>query len=147
MDETDPAIYFNSEGLCNHCLSYKTACSFSNGESEKFQSSIKKLRQSNERVLIGVSGGMDSTYLAWYAKIKLRLNVVLFHVDNGWNSSLAVRNLRNLIDTLKLEFHTMVLDWEEFKLMQRAILQAGVPDLEAPTDLFINYGMRHLPGK
>lgn len=142
MDETDPAIVFNSTGVCNHCVSYQEACNYSDGELKKFQNSITELRESQERVLVGVSGGVDSTYLAWYTKKKLGLNVVLFHVDNGWNSAVAVQNLRNLIDTLNLEFHTSVLDWNEFKQMQRAILYAGVPDLEAPTDLFINYGMR-----
>lgn len=83
--------------------------------------------------ILGVSGGTDSTFLAWWAH-KEGLRPLLVHMDNGWNSDLAVSNIERISSTFGWELHTYVINWEEFKHLQLAYLYAGVVDVEIPTD-------------
>lgn len=142
MDQDDAKIEFDDVGVCNHCRTYLSACEFTAEEKANFLETIDKLRNTRERVIVGISGGVDSTFLAWYSDKILGLNIVLVHVDNGWNTATSVKNMNNLIRHLNAPFYNVVLDWREFQKMQLSILEAGVPDLEAPTDLFINYTLR-----
>ena len=144
MDQDDPKLELDVNGICRHCRSYKNACLTTAQDKYNFDQSVKALRESSQPVIVGISGGVDSTYLAWYACKILKLRVILVHVDNGWNTATAVKNIKNTVETLNVDFHNVVLDWREFRLMQLAILKTGVPDLEAPTDLFINYTLRKL---
>jgi hypothetical protein len=84
--------------------------------------------------VIGVSGGVDSTYTAWVVKRRLGLRPLAVHLDNGWNSELAVANIERVLKTLEIDLVTHVLDWEEFRDLQAAFLRASVPDVEVPTD-------------
>ncbi len=86
--------------------------------------------------LLGVSGGVDSTYLALVAK-RLGLRVLCVHFDNGWNSELAVQNINNIIERCGFDLYTYVIDWPEFRDIQLSYFKAGVIDIEAVTDIAI----------
>ena len=86
--------------------------------------------------VLGLSGGVDSSYLAYLA-VELGLRPLVVHFDNGWNSELAVSNIENLVKGLHLDLHTFVMDWPEFRDLQRAYFKASVVDLEVPTDHMI----------
>jgi len=83
--------------------------------------------------IIGVSGGVDSSYVAYVVR-QLGLRPLAVHLDNGWDSELAVSNIKNFLNKLDIDLYTHVLDWEEFKQLQIAFLEASTPDSEVPTD-------------
>jgi len=140
MDTTDPDIRFDEKGICNHCHKYAKDNALFNSVSERKQaldlliSRIKKHGESNDYdCLIGVSGGVDSTYVAYLVK-QLGLRPLAVHLDNGWNSELAVMNIENTLNKLGIDLYTHVIDWEEFKDLQLAFLKASTPDSEIPSD-------------
>jgi N-acetyl sugar amidotransferase len=144
MDTTDSEITFNEKGHCNHCTEFieKTSKRIYLGEeSDKALMAlvdvIKKLGKDNEYdCLIGISGGIDSCYAAYIAK-NLGLRPLAVHMDNGWNSEAAVKNIKNVAGKLGIDYQSYVLDWEEFKDLQLAFLKASVPEAETPTDIAI----------
>jgi N-acetyl sugar amidotransferase len=137
----DPHIWFDDRGICNHCHSFREqkALYIKEGiEGEKFLdekiAEIKKAGQGKlYDCLIGLSGGVDSSYVAYIAKQK-GLRPLCVHFDNGWNSELAVRNIKNIVQKLGFDLYTYVMDWEEFKDLQLAYLKASVIDIEVITD-------------
>ncbi|MCF8296629.1 MAG: N-acetyl sugar amidotransferase [Saprospiraceae bacterium] len=141
MDTTDPEIYFDSQGRCNHCQRVDNDLRRINSqirdkktEFDLIISAIKKNGKNKKfDCIIGVSGGVDSSYLAYLVK-KSGLRPLALHLDNGWNSKLAVKNIRNLLEELEIELFTHVIDWDEFKSLQRAFLEASTPDSEIPSD-------------
>lgn len=143
MDETDPNIIFDQNGYCNHCnsmISYLEGYPFSlSKESKKNQlknlvSKIKKTGKNTEYdCIIGLSGGVDSSYVAYLVK-ELGLRPLAVHLDNGWNSELSVKNIENICTLLDIDLYTYVIDWEEFRLLQLAFLRASTPDSEIPSD-------------
>lgn len=142
MDTTDSKIVFDEHGVCDHCRTfYKDIKPHwhpdAAGEAElrKLAEKIKKTgRKRDFDCLIGMSGGVDSSYLTWLAKAKLGLRPLVFHVDAGWNSQIAVNNIECIINKLGLELYTEVIDWEEFKDVQLAFIKAGVPHIDTPQD-------------
>lgn len=141
MDSSDPDITFDEAGVCNHCHEHlaSLASKVAKGEEgrrqlEAFAKEIKRRGKGKENdCIVGVSGGVDSTYVAWLTK-ELGLRPLIVHVDNGWNSEIAVRNIYRFTEKLGLNLFTVVFDWEEFRDLQRAFLLASVPDVEIPTD-------------
>jgi len=138
MDTSDPDIKFDINGTCNHCKNWfqnakKIELGTKKGELERICEKIKSKNKSKYDCLIGVSGGVDSTYTAYLVK-KLGLNPLAIHMDNGWNSELAVDNIKNTLEILDIDLYTEVLDWNEFKKLQVAFLKASTPDSEIPTD-------------
>lgn len=142
MDSTDPDIFFDSDGICNHCHEYErkaaTAPFMSPGNrQEKLEELVEIIRQKGRNspydCVIGVSGGVDSSFLAYKVK-ELGLRPLAVHLDNGWNSELAVSNIHNLVTKLKIDLFTHVIDWEEFRDLQISFLRASTPDGEIPTD-------------
>jgi N-acetyl sugar amidotransferase len=141
MDTTDPNIRFDEHGVCNHCTTYHERAStelFHHDESgthlERLLDQIKAAgRRKDYDCIIGVSGGVDSTYVALKVK-EFGLRPLAIHLDNGWNSNLAVTNIQNTLKALDIDLHTIVLDWDEFKTMQLSFLHASTPDSEVPTD-------------
>jgi N-acetyl sugar amidotransferase len=137
----DKLIKFNDQGLCNHCQRYDQLVRsrvVSDGQSSvelnKLVTKIKNAaRGGRYDCIIGLSGGVDSTYVAYFAK-ELGLKPLAVHFDNGWNSELAVKNIENTLRLLDIDLHTYVVDWEEFKDLQRSFLFASTPDGEIPTD-------------
>ena len=139
MDTTDPDIVFNENGICNHCINGikkldllpKTI----EDEKNRINSILTTIKKSQTRYncLLGISGGVDSSYLAYLAW-KMGLNPLVVHFDNGWNSELAVTNIQKIISKTGFDFISYVIDWEEFKDLQRSFLKASVVDIEMLTD-------------
>lgn len=141
MDTSDPEIKFDENGVCNYCRNYeerKNSHVPKPGEKAKrLQEMIdfcrKKGKGKKYDCIIGVSGGVDSTYVAYKIK-ELGLRPLAIHLDNGWDAELAVSNIHNVLKHLDIELYTYVLDWEEFRSLQVAFLKASTPDSEIPTD-------------
>ena len=83
---------------------------------------------------MGVSGGIDSSYLLYLMVKKYNLKPLVFHVDAGWNSQISVNNIECLIDGLGLDLYTEVIDWEEIKDLQLSFFKSGVSHIDAPQD-------------
>ena len=141
MDTTDPDITFDEKGVCNYCrgfplLKKKHIIDGKEGEA-KLSSIIKEIKRKRKGkeydCLIGLSGGVDSTYVAYLVK-KWGLKPLAIHLDNGWDSELSVSNIQRIVEKLNIDLYTYVLDWEEFKDLQLAYFKASVVNLEVPTD-------------
>lgn len=141
MDTTDPNIIFDQNGICNHCHecdeTLKRQVFSGDTGRAKLGEMVQSIKKSGKGkpydCLIGVSGGVDSTFLAFKMK-QLGLRPLAVHLDNGWDSELAVSNIEKALTTLKIDLHTMVIDWNEFKDLQLAYLYSSTPDSEIPTD-------------
>lgn len=141
MDTSDPEIVFDEHGNCNHCNRYfqRIVAEISPLEKREARLSavIDRIRQEGRGreydCIAGVSGGVDSTFVIYKLK-ELGLRPLAVHFDNGWNSELAVANIKNALDRLNIDLHTYVVDWEEFKELQMSFLKASVPNCEIPTD-------------
>jgi N-acetyl sugar amidotransferase len=141
MDTTDTAITFDGEGVCNHCRAYDERARrelFSEEWSrKKLEATVSEIKAAGRNrdydCLIGVSGGVDSSMVAYMVK-QLGLRALAVHVDNGWNSELAVNNIEFSMKKLGIDLHTIVLDWEEFRDLQLAFLRSSIANIEIPTD-------------
>ena len=148
MDTTDSEIVFDSDGICNYCKSMRDsikAYNFSKEESQKLIAgivkNIKKAQGKNKYdSVLGISGGVDSSYLA-YISSELGLNPLVVHVNNGWNNERAERNIENIVKRLGFDLKTHVIDWEEFRDIQHSYLKASVINLEATSDHAIIAGI------
>jgi len=137
----DPFITFDKDGVCNYYHEYfelekKFVIQGQEGLNllDKKIEEIKEAGKNKEYdCVIGLSGGVDSSYLAYFAK-KNNLKPLIVHFDNGWNSELAVKNIESIISKLGFDLYTYVIDWEEFKDVQLSYLIASVIDIEAITD-------------
>ena len=142
MDTTDSKIIFDEEGVCDHCHNYfdHTKPNWHTGakgekELQKIVGQIKAAGKGKDfDCIIGMSGGIDSSYLTYIAKEKFGLRPLIFHVDAGWNSQIAVNNIEKLVDQLNLDLYTEVIDWEEMKDLQLSFFKSGVPHIDAPQD-------------
>jgi N-acetyl sugar amidotransferase len=141
MDTSDPQICFDEHGVCNHCLEFDQKANIlllpseeKNRQLEIIVNQIKKEGVGKEfDCILGLSGGIDSSYLAYFAA-KQGLRPLVVHVDCGWNSELAVKNIENIVKHLKFELHTHVVDWEEMKDLQVAFIKASLANLDIPQD-------------
>ena len=155
----DPDLILDGKGICNHCHSFdKAFAKLPKGEASKkhFSDTVNEIKTTGSGkkydCIIGVSGGVDSTYLAWVAK-QNGLRALLVHCDNGWNSELSVKNIENICNKTGFDLYTLVLDWEEIKDIQLSFFKAGVVDIELPYDYAliltahkaaIKYGIKHV---
>lgn len=141
MDTSDPDISFDNNGVCNHCHQYDRMVheEIYTGDAgrEKLSQLVTRMKESGSGkdydCLIGVSGGVDSSYVAYVVK-KLGLRPLAVHLDNGWNSELSVNNIFKELDTLGIDLKTHVINWNEFRDLQLAFLKASTPDSEIPSD-------------
>lgn len=137
----DSDISFDADGICSHCKRYDNLVDIrvANPETrdQEFESLIARVKRDGKGkeydCLVGVSGGVDSTYVAYLAKTH-GLRPLAVHFDNGWDSELAVRNIQQVLNRLNIDLVTYVVDWEEFRDLQLSFLKASVPDGEIPTD-------------
>lgn len=142
MDTTDSAIVFDERGICDHCNTFYTKVQPYWQTGEKGEADLARMVESIKTAskgkdfdcIIGMSGGIDSSYLLYAAKELLGLRPLVFHVDAGWNSQIAVNNIERLVDGLGLDLLTEVIDWGEMKDLQRAFFRSGVPHIDTPQD-------------
>lgn len=142
MDTSDSKISFDKNGVCDHCNDFYTNVQPNwhtdergREELEKIIKKIKNQRKGKEfDCILGMSGGVDSSYLLHMAVNEFGLRPLVFHVDGGWNSELAVNNIEVMIDKLGLDLYTEVINWEEMRDFQLAFLKAGVPHIDIPQD-------------
>lgn len=142
MDSTDSMITFNEQGVCDHCNTFHnhTLSNWDTGEKgqKELTTMIEKIKFEGKNkdfdCIIGMSGGIDSSYLTYLSRRKFGLRPLIFHVDAGWNSQEAVNNIEKLVDKLNLDLFTEVIDWEEMKDLQLAFFKSGVPHIDSPQD-------------
>ena len=128
MDTSDLEIIFDDQGYCNHCntfLSESQKIIYQGEESDKkLKNILEKIRKEGRKrkynCLVGMSGGIDSSYVAYMA-VDLGLKPLIVHMDNGWNSEESVKNIKNICNELKVDYQSYVLNWEQFKDIQLSI--------------------------
>lgn len=141
MDTTDPDIVFDAQGVCSHCHRFEIVAAKRLLPPEQRLARLASLVETIKRdghgkdydCIIGVSGGVDSTYVAYLTK-QLGLRPLAVHFDNGWNSELAVANIEKALKSLGIDLFTYVVNWPEFRDLQLSFLRASTPDGEVPTD-------------
>jgi N-acetyl sugar amidotransferase len=142
MDTSDSNITFDSRGWCDYCNNYHSNILPNWHPDEVGERELAPLieqirregRGKSHDCIIGVSGGVDSSYVTYLAREKYDLRPLVFHVDAGWNSQEAVNNIEKLVDGLKLDLHTEVIDWLEMQDLQLAFFKAQVPHVDTPQD-------------
>lgn len=142
MDTSDSRITFDENGVCDHCNDFINNVKpnwnvglESKSELAKIIVKIKKEGIGKDfDCLLGLSGGVDSSYMLHLAVKEFGLRPLVFHVDGGWNSELAVHNIQMLVDKLGLDLYTEVINWEEMKDFQLAFFKSGVPHIDIPQD-------------
>ena len=141
MDTTDPEITFDGQGICNHCLNFDQV---TRKEWYPNEEGARRLKVITEQIriagqgqeydcILGLSGGVDSSYLALKVK-DWGLRPLVVHVDAGWNSELAVANIERIVKHCKYDLHTHVVDWEEMRDLHLAYLRSGISNQDAPQD-------------
>lgn len=154
MDTTDPEIRFDEKGICNHCTGFlerlqevKTLMKFGQ---EHLPAIIQKMKDAGKNkkydALLGVSGGVDSSYVAYLLK-QYGVRTLLVHMDNGWNSEDANLNIKNVVKRLGFDYESYVLNWDEFRDIQLAFLKASVVEAETPTDIAIQGALHRTAAK
>ena len=141
MDTSDPSIKFDDLGICNHCYQYKNRrvkeLPDANQQKIILKNTVNKLIEAGKNqpydCLLGLSGGVDSSYVA-YICTKLGLRPLAVHLDNGWNTELSIKNIENIVSKLNIPLITHVLDWTQFREIQRSFFKASVANCEMPTD-------------
>lgn len=142
MDTSDSKIIFDDSGICDHCNDFNENV-FPNWHTDEkgkaqLQGIINKIKEDGKGrdfdCIMGMSGGADSSYMLHLAVKEFGLRPLVFHVDGGWNSELAVNNIQVMIDKLNLDLYTEVINWEEMKDFQLAFFKSGVPHIDLPQD-------------
>ena len=142
MDQTDAKISFDANGICDHCLTFEKDIapfwSNDNSRSSLFEKQVELMKASSRDrdfdCIIGMSGGIDSSYLLHLAITDFGLRPLVFHVDAGWNSQQAVNNIEQIVNKHSLDLYTEVINWEEMKDLQLAFFKSGVPHIDTPQD-------------
>ena len=142
MDTSDPHIEFNTDGVCNYCINFKDEVKPNWNTGKKGMTVLTKLakqisiesKKNDFDCIIGLSGGLDSSYTAHVVVNELGLKPLLFHVDAGWNTDQAVGNIEKLVDGLGLDLYTEVVNWDEMRRLQAAFLRSGIPDQDLVQD-------------
>ena len=142
MDTSDPNIAFDSRGWCDYCNNFESTIRPNWHTDERGAAELTRLADAIRAsatgrdfdCIIGLSGGLDSSYAAFIAKEVMGLRPLLFHVDAGWNTDQAVGNIEKLVDGLGLDLYTEVVNWQEMKRLQVAFLRAGIPDQDLVQD-------------
>lgn len=142
MDETVPDIVFFPDGRCSSCRDFdehRTGELFADADgARRLERLVDEIRQRGAGrpydCLIGLSGGVDSSYVAYLVAKKFGLRPLALHLDNGWNTELAVDNVERIVKALGIDLSTHVLDWREFRDIQIAFMRSGISNIEIPTD-------------
>lgn len=141
MDTSEISIVFDQNGVCNLCKEFDSVTKknwFPNSEGEKLlQNMIESIKSSgvgkDYDCILGLSGGIDSSYMAIKVK-EWGLRPLVVHVDAGWNSEIAVGNIEKIIKHCNYDLHTHVIDWEDMRDLQLAYLKSAVANQDVPQD-------------
>lgn len=156
MDTTDSKITFDKNGVCDHCRNFdKNIAPYwkaNEDRTEELSSLAAKIRKSGKNreydCILGLSGGADSSYLAYIAKEKMHLRPLAFVVDTGWNLNVAVENIEKIVKGLNIDMFTEVVNWKEMADLQLAFFKSGISSQDFPQDHAIfaalyNYAVKH----
>lgn len=156
MDTTDPNIHFDENGVCDYCQTYdkliKPNWEANIDKIDELKVIADKIKKSRNRrskydCIIGMSGGADSSYLAYVAKEIMGLNPLIYTVDTGWNLNVAVENIEKIVKKLNLDMYTEVVDWTEMRDLQLAFFNSQVPYQDFPQDHAIFAGLYNYAAK
>jgi N-acetyl sugar amidotransferase len=155
MDTSDSNIVFDERGWCDYCNNYYENIVPNWHPDELGERALRNEMEDIKRrgkgrdhdCLIGISGGVDSSYVTYLAKEIYGLRPLLFHVDAGWNSQQAVNNVEKLVDVLNLDLHTEVVNWREMQDLQLAFFKAQVPHIDTPQDHAFFAGLYNFAAK
>ena len=142
MDTSDSRITFDEQGVCDHCNGFEVNVRPKWHPDERGRTQVARtveaIRRSGEDKqfdsILGLSGGLDSSYMLHLVVKEFGLRPLVFHVDGGWNSDIAVSNIENMVNKLGLDLYTEVINWEEMRDFQLAFFKAGVPHIDLPQD-------------
>ena len=142
MDTSDSGITFDEHGVCDHCRGFQTNVipnwhpnDIGKAKVKEMVANIKKAGEGKEfDCILGMSGGLDSSYMLHLVVNEFGLRPLVFHVDGGWNSSMAVNNIQMMVEKLGLDLYTEVINWNEMRDFQLAFFKSGVPHLDIPQD-------------
>ena len=142
MDSSDSKIIFDKNGVCDHCNTFKNKIlpnwNHGKGHDDQLEKIISKMKKESKNkdfdCILGLSGGIDSSYLLHLVVKRFDLRPLVFHVDAGWNSQLATNNIENMIEKLNLDLYTEVINWNEMKDLQLSFFKSGVPHIDTPQD-------------
>lgn len=143
MDTTDEKIVFDQNGECDHCRNFKSNIlpewNYGKGRLDALMRIAEKIKRNNKNndfdCIIGLSGGLDSSYTAYVAKEIMGLRPLLLHVDAGWNMKQAEENIARMVKGLGLKLHTETIDWDEMRDLQVAFLKSQIRDQDMPQDI------------
>jgi len=142
MDTSDSKIQFSPEGVCDHCLSFDRNVRPNWHPDEcgaaELREIVRKIKEHGRGrefdCIMGMSGGVDSSYMLHQVVTEFGLRPLVFHVDGGWNSDIAVSNIQVMVEKLGLDLYTEVINWDEMRDFQLAFFKSGVPHLDIPQD-------------
>lgn len=156
MDTSDSKIVFDENGVCDHCLDFKKNVEpnwhFDESGKRELQKNIDKIKEDGKDrdfdCIMGMSGGADSSYMLHLVVKEFGLRPLVFHVDGGWNSQIAVNNIEKMIDKLGLDLYTEVIDWQDMRDFQLAFFKSGLPNIDIPQDhafiaVLYNFALKH----
>jgi N-acetyl sugar amidotransferase len=155
MDTSDSQITFDVDGVCDNCWGFETNVkpnwhpdAAGRAELAKIVDDIKRDGQGKEfDCILGMSGGLDSSYMLHLVVTEFGLRPLVFHVDGGWNTDIAVNNIQMLVEKLGLDLYTEVINWEEMKDFQLSFFKSGVPHLDIPQDMAFIATLYHFANK
>lgn len=142
MDTSDAQIIFDDHGVCDHCLGFHSDVlphwHPNDAGKARFRAVVEQIKANGKArefdCIMGMSGGLDSSYLLHLAVTEFGLRPLVFHVDGGWNTDIAVNNIQVIVDKLGLDLYTEVINWQEMRDFQLAFFKSGVPHLDIPQD-------------
>ena len=156
MDTTDSKITFDQNGVCDHCRNFdkriKPYWKPQENRYDELEKIAKKIRKAGRKAeydcILGLSGGADSSYLAYIAKEVMHLRPLVFVVDTGWNLNVAVENIEKIVKGLKLDMYTEVINWKEMRDLQLSFFKASISSCDSPQDHSIfasmyRYAVKH----
>lgn len=141
-EKADPSITFDENGYCNYCteaIEKSDRVYFPNAEGQKrLERMITQLKEKNKSkeydCLMGISGGLDSAYLAYLGAIKWGLRILAVHIDDGFDTEIAQSNIKKLCDACGINLQVIHPDEKQYNELTRAFMLAGVPNLAVPQD-------------